>query len=112
MRASLLVSILGILFTACHPELGHSYKDYVPKRMRAESTSYYGSLEFNRVDSTFCRYALAGGDTLYGSYSIVGNQLYLIELGKTFRCDTIGNSDSTLFIFLYKFNSLPAVKYP
>lgn len=112
MRTSLLVSILSIFVTACHRELGHSYQDQVPIRVSGNPTSHIGFLEFNEIDSTFYRYTPTSTDTIFGSYSIVGNQLYLTELGKDFRCDSIENIDSNLFIFLYKFNSSPAVNYP
>lgn len=112
MKTSILIFTLGLLFVSCHRELGKLYEDNVPLRMRPGLKGYHGFFEFNKEDSTFLRYSLVGGDTIYGSYSINGNQLSLIELGKGFSCDTFGNSDSTLFIFLYKFNSLPAVKFP
>lgn len=112
MKNCILAIFLSLGLISCHRELGNSYEDAVSWRKKASFKDYYGVFEFNKIDSTFFRYTWSSGDTLYGSYSINGNELCLTELGRSFRCNNALGRDSTLFVFYYKANSLPAVNYP
>lgn len=111
MKISLFFLLVGLIVTACHRDFGERY-EFVPKHARSYGDNQSSVFRFNKVDSSYYHYPLYSGDTLFGSYSIMGNQLYLTELGKTFECNSNVNRDSTLFVFLFKFNSLPAVEYP
>jgi hypothetical protein len=112
MKTFLLFITPSFVLTACQRELGSKYQYQVPKRMRTAHNEGSSFFEFNHDDATFSHYKSSRQDALYGSYVVVGNQLYLTELGRFFRCDTILQIESAAYIFLHKFNSLPAVNWP
>jgi hypothetical protein len=112
MKLFSLIVVVAFLGIACHRELGEVYLVSVPNRYQPVSGGFYGAFEFDKADSTFVKYISSGSDTLYGSYSIVGNQLYLTELSSAFRCDSNRQGNSIAFTFYYEFDSLPVINYP
>lgn len=105
MKIMLLFAIAAFLLTACQRELGSLYQCQTPKRFRTTYNNSFDFFSFHHDEATFSRFTSSGGDTLYGSYEVVGNQLYLTELGRSFRCTSMVQKDSASYVFLHAFDS-------